>query len=468
MLASVGGVISDGSVILKAELSLRMIDAAGADCSAGEELSEGRDGRVPRNKRDLENDTNSIEFDETFTIRRNGDDGMGPETYCFYLEVEDSATDSDGRGDGNMMAYDVGQFTVDWPGTPPTPPGPRPMFMFHATDAATELDSLQVAEGAASDNTYRVTLANAPADATYPLTMTIDGPATVGTAVGATFTAATDTVTVTVTPRHDLNIASEAHMLSHEAMGFDDTDFMVRVMDEDLEISVSPSSIRENDDATDAVVTVRAGLGADITSALSVTLGAETGTTDAADIASDSEGTAEVTVSAMTRMGVDTVMVNAVDDAVQDEENEAISLTATSTEQGVYVKSARIMILDDDPDFTLSANVTEVNEDAGTVTVNFTAESDVPVGGIVNFALTAGGTATATDDYTVNPTTVNLQIDGGGMSATATATLTIVDDATDEANETIIFSDADGAEVTGDKTYTIGMVTITIMDNDDT
>ena len=47
-------------------------------------------------------------------------------------------------------------------------------------------------------------------------------------------------------------------------------------------------------------------------------------------------------------------------------------------EQGVYVKSAMIMILDDDPDFTLTADMTEIDEDAGTVTVELTATTQRP------------------------------------------------------------------------------------------
>ena len=108
---SVGGTISDDNVIEKAELSLRRIVADQA-CSAGKEVSEGRTGRVGRNKRDLENDTNEIEFDESFTIRPGA---LGPETYCFWLETADVAVNSEGRGDGNAREHEVGRFTVDWP-----------------------------------------------------------------------------------------------------------------------------------------------------------------------------------------------------------------------------------------------------------------------------------------------------------------------------------------------------------------
>ncbi|MYC67066.1 MAG: hypothetical protein F4X12_12115 [Acidobacteriia bacterium] len=464
---TVAGTLSDATEIRRVFLSIH----AGDTCAADSDPLPG--SQVSGPVRRLDNETNKIEFSEVFTVKQGDDAGVT--SYCFFLKAEDDARDADDRATANVYSDQISTFSVGWPAGPPPPP-PGPTFEFHPAGAATMLDSLRVAEAATSDNTYRVTLKDAPSGATYPLEMTIDAPATVTTAMVSAanssnttgFENATDTVTVTVTTRHDLNIVSEPRSLTHKAKDFDNTDFLVRVLDDDFEISVSPSSIRENAAAQNAVVTVKAGLGADITSDVSVTLGAETGTTEAADIASGSEGTATVTVSATTRMGVDTVSVDAVDDAVQDEENEAIALTATSSEQGVYVKPARIMILDDDPDFTLSANVTEVSEDAGTVTVTLTATTTEAVGGIVNFSLALGGTATgAGTDYTANPSPVVLQIDGGGTSATATVTLTIEDDAADEANETIIFSDADGAEVTGDKTYTISSFTVTIMDNDD-
>ena len=222
----------------------------------------------------------------------------------------------------------------------------------------------------------------------------------------------------------------------------------MRVLDDDFEISVSPSSIRENADATDVEITVNAGLGADISAAVEIGLteGDDTGTANT-DLETTSEATASVTVMADEetgmRSGVDTVSVDATDDATQDELNEAINVAATtpsSAEQGVYVKPAMIMILDDDPDFTLTADMTEIDEDAGTVTVELTATTTEAVGGIVNFELALGGTATRgaanTDDYN-GPATVTLQIDGGGTSATATVTLTIVDDAADDDDETI-------------------------------
>lgn len=176
-----------------------------------------------------------------------------------------------------------------------------------------------------------------------------------------------------------------------------------------------------------------------------------------------------------------TASAGVVDDDERDEKNDSIALTGTtpsSTEQGVYVKPASIMIRDDDPDVTLSLSQDEVNEHAGTVTVPITVTTDEQLGDILNFSLTLGGTAsrgdpgstTATDDYRA-PANVALQFNARQTTTTATATVTlaIVDDGTDEANKTIIFDDADGAQVGGaGKTYTVGPATLTLVDNDDT
>ena len=146
----VGGTISDNNVIKVADLSIRMVAAdAGADaCEAAEDLSQGRTGRVVRNRRDLENDSNKIEFDETFTIRRPTGEGVGPETYCFWLASADVAVEADGRGDGNSGDYELGRFSVGWP-EGPAPPPPGPTFEFTNVDG-TEIDeALAVTEGAA-------------------------------------------------------------------------------------------------------------------------------------------------------------------------------------------------------------------------------------------------------------------------------------------------------------------------------
>ena len=104
---------------------------------------------------------------------------------------------------------------------------------------------------------------------------------------------------------HDEDIDSELATLTHSATGYTAKRFMVRSLDDDFEITASPSSINEDDAATDVVVTVTAGLGADVSAGtVSVTVGADTDTGAAdADFEDDSPpAAAAVPVTAAKRL----------------------------------------------------------------------------------------------------------------------------------------------------------------------
>ena len=379
--------------------------------------------------------------------------------------------------------YEVGQFTVEWPTTEAPPPGPTFVFFTPPTGAATALvaaDSLGVGEGATSGNVYWVKLKDAPSDATYPLEMTIDASATVTTTIGAgdnsdgMFGSATDSVSVTVGTAHDRNIISELRALTHMAKDFDDTDFPVRVMDDDFVISTDVTSIREDDDAVKVLVTVTAGSAQAAENALTVTIGAPSaGPAVAADIASGSAGSASVTIAMGKMSDTVTVEIDAADDGEQDEMNEFIELSVSGSDPAtVYYAPAEIMIIDDDPDIQLSLSVTEVDEDAGAVglTIKATAKSEVGSQVTASVAIAGADGATtgvgdATDDFTAT-SPVSLTIDAGDTEATATTTVTIADDTEDDDGETIEFS---AINVTvGAKAYTFGSVKLKIVDNDDT
>ncbi|WP_428275811.1 hypothetical protein [Candidatus Palauibacter sp.] len=475
---SVAGTISDASEIESAALRLLLGDDVNTCAAITDTLPDNR--TTGGDKRNLENGTNSIAFDESFVIKRPEGTGAGPETYCFRLDVEDASVEADARGKGTEETYNLGKFTVTWPAGP-APPPPGPTFQFHAAAAVTELDSLSVVEGATADNAYRVTLKNVPADATYPIEMTIDGSATVtptitgGSGSDATqFGAATDTLTVTLATAHDRNIVSELRTLTHKAEDFDDADFPVRVMDDDFKITTNVPSVREDDDAVKVVVTVTAGSPQASDNALSVVIGPKTGTTDG-DIATGSATAASVTIDSAKTVGVDTVEVNAADDGAQDEVNEFIELTVSGSDPtGLYYAPAEIMILDDDPDIELSLSVTEADEDAGNVAVTITATAKSEVGGQVNASIAIAGangatfgaadSTTETDDAR-GTSPVALVIDAGETVGTANTTVTIVDDAEDDDGETIEFS---AVNVTvGTKEYTFKSVKLKINDDDD-
>ncbi|WP_419858167.1 hypothetical protein [Candidatus Palauibacter irciniicola] len=461
---TVGGTLSDATEIRRAFLSIHKGDT----CAMGDDALPSTQVSGP--VRRLDNGTNEIEFSEVFTVKPADD--LGATTYCFYLHAEDDARDADDRAAENAYSAQVATFSVTWPGTPPPPVAPGPTFEFKNVDGTDIDETLDVTEGDATGVMYAVMLANTDAD-TVAITLTTSPGVTVSpTTVNFPNPndATADTVLVTVTTAHDLDIMSNVGSVTHSATDFTAASLAVKSMDEDFEIMVSPAMISEDDDPTEVVVTVNAGEAADVTNAIELSLAAGANTV-AGDIGSTSAATASVTVSAMSRTGADTVMVDAVDDAERDEENESIAVSITTptieaSGAGIYAEPASIAIMDDDPDVTLELSRSSVDEDAGAVTVTITATADAPVNGITTFTLALGGTATAGTDYT-GPASVTLTINTNGTTASEDVTLTITDDADDEANETIIFDDADGATV-GAKTYTVGPATLTIMDNDDT
>ena len=85
---------------------------------------------------------------------------------------------------------------------------------------------------------------------------------------------------------------------------------------------------------------------------------------------------------------------------------------------------------------TLALSQTSVSESAGTVTVTATLGAPAPDGGLGGFLLAdADGTASADIDFTMP---LSIFIPGGQRSATTT--ITITDDAEDEADETVVMS----------------------------
>jgi len=356
---------------------------------------------------------------------------------------------------------------------------PLPMFDFVMVDGMAITEALKVTEGDATGVQYAVKAPSATTAATVNLTGSAGVTVAPSTLTFPNTDGTSDTLIVTVTTAHDTDIMSNAGSVTHSAMGFADGMVAVQSNDDDFAISTDVASINEDDAAETVTVTVTAGTAPPAETTVTVAIGYPTG--DAETVPAPPT-TVEGVIAAMMTSGEAEVMVDALDDGVRDEVNEMIELTVSgSAEQGVYYVPASIGIMDDDPDIMLSLDVTEVDEDAGTVTVEITGTTDVQVNGILNFALTHGaaatgggtatrgdpGSTTATDDYRA-PATVALQFNLGASTASATVTLEINDDGDDEANETIIFDDADGAQVAGaGKTYTVGPATLTITDNDD-
>lgn len=150
------------------------------------------------------------------------------------------------------------------------------------------------------------------------------------------------------------------------------------------------------------------------------------------------------------------------DDAL-DEATETIIIDVASvtngTENGTQQLTISLNDNDSPPSVTLSASTNTIAEAAGSSTI--TATLSAVSGQDVTVTLTATGTATSGTDYTIG--TTSIVIPAG--SSSATTTVTAIQDALDEANETVILNIT--AVTNGTESGT-QVQTITITDDDAT
>lgn len=150
------------------------------------------------------------------------------------------------------------------------------------------------------------------------------------------------------------------------------------------------------------------------------------------------------------------------DDAL-DEATETIIIDVSSvtngTENGTQQLTINLNDNDAPPSVTLSASTTTIAEAAGSSTI--TATLSAVSGQDVTVTLTATGTATSSTDYTLGTTAIVIP----AGSSSATTTVTAVQDALDEANETVILNIT--AVTNGTESGT-QVQTITITDDDAT
>ncbi|MCY4368042.1 MAG: hypothetical protein OXF41_01200 [bacterium] len=166
------------------------------------------------------------------------------------------------------------------------------------------------------------------------------------------------------------------------------------------------------------------------------------------------------------------VSITIIDDSVA-EGNEEVRLRIASAdnpandlgdhyERHPLGSLATLTINDDDSatavTLTASAAGNAVVEGEGPVTVTATLDRPAPAGGF-RITLTAAGTATSPDDFTLSRT--NLTIGTG--ATTASTTVNIVDDLSSEANETIVLS---GKAVSSLGALPVRPLTLTIVDQD--
>ena len=213
-----------------------------------------------------------------------------------------------------------------------------------------------------------------------------------------------------------------------------------------LSIAVDPASIAEA--AGTSTVTVTAS-GSTFTTnqTIALTLGGSATVTSDYTIASTSltltAGATSVTTT-----------VTAVQDAI-DEPDETVIVTAANG--ATAIGSATVTITDDDdaPTLSIAVDPASIAEAAGTSTLTVSTGATT-FATDQSIALTLGGTATETSDYTLGDTSLTLT--AGATSVTTT--VTAVQDTIDEPDETVIVNAAIGSTA-------IGSATVTITDDDD-
>ena len=204
-------------------------------------------------------------------------------------------------------------------------------------------------------------------------------------------------------------------------------------------------------------VTVTASLdSAAPTGGTTVTLsltGTATGTGAAADYTLSSTA---IAIAAGQTEGTTTITI--VDDAV-DDDAETIVIDARLSD-GQQARLTLTIADNDGPPTSLTLSADPAPAEGGDpVTVTATLDSAALAGG-TTVTLTATGTATGTGDaadYTLSSPTIAI----GEGETEGTATITIVDDAVDDAGETIILNASSGTPA-----LTAAPLTLTIADND--
>ena len=212
-----------------------------------------------------------------------------------------------------------------------------------------------------------------------------------------------------------------------------------------LTFTVSPTTILEN--AGTATVTLATAAGTGITADTAIALSLAGTATKGTDYTISSES---LTLAA--GQSSVTATITATMDTASDD-NETVVVTASSG--GTAIGTAQtVTITETLSPLSIAVSPASIAEAAGASTV--TVSTGTAFATDQTIALTLGGTATVTTDYTLGSTSLTLT----AGETSVTTTVTAVQDTIDEPNETVIVSASNGG--TG-----IGSATVTITDDDD-
>ena len=248
---------------------------------------------------------------------------------------------------------------------------------------------------------------------------------------------------------------NETVILSGTVPGATVSDAVVTIgQPETIALSVAPSSISEDANATEVTVTATLSAARDADTVVNLTLGGTAA--DPADYTATS--LASITIPKGQTSGSGKLTITPVDDTAP-EGDETI---AVSGESGARpVSPAEITITDDeDPAaITLSVNPEYIQEGQYAANVVVTATRDGTEGDhTVTLSVSEDGTATAGIDYTIWAL-YDIRIAPGESSASTALTFTVVDDNavhTDDGNESVILSGTAPGAAVSDAVVTIG------------
>ena len=332
---------------------------------------------------------------------------------------------------------------------------------------------LGIAEG--SSGTYTVVLASQPTDsvAVTPSRRAGDTDVTVSGALTFATAGWNQPQTVTVSAAGDSGAVDDTAVIGHAVSGADygsvsAADVAVRADDDEavstgVSLSVNPASVDEGDAATTITVTATLNGGTrPAATPVAVTVGSGTATS-VTDFAAVDGFTITIPADAASHTG--SFSLAPVQDTI-DETDETVSVSGATTVSSLWVAGAQVTIEDDDEaastGVSLSVSPDEVDEgDAATaITVTATLNGGTRPAGTPVAVTVGSGTATSVTDFAaVDGFTIT--IPANAQSHTGSFSLAPVQDAIDEADETVSVS---GNTSVAD--FTVSGAEVTLSDDD--
>jgi len=212
--------------------------------------------------------------------------------------------------------------------------------------------------------------------------------------------------------------------------------------DDTATLSLTAPTITEGD--TDTTVTFSASVNAEVEGGFSAAVSASSADPLTAESTDFTLQTTSVSFDGTSVGETELITVTITgDNVVEDNETFTVTLgsvTAPSTEQQNDIDSSAAtatgtILNDDSATLSIVAASASVTEGAtGMTDVTYTVSLDAPVEGDISVALNTSGSATATSDFTLAPTSVTFL---SGLTNDQTVTLSVLGDAVVEDNETV-------------------------------